>query len=221
MDITYEDFINNILNSRGRNGIPTSEYYEKHHIIPKCCGGDNSIDNLIDLFAEEHYIAHKLLAEENPDNDKLQYAWWQMCVAIVYGRNYRVSAEDYAEAKKRQSKIRSEYMTGRYVSDETKKKQSEARKGIVYSDKYRENISKHHANVSGKNNPQYGKPAINRKSVYCPELNMTFSSMNDAALYVGLKSYASISACCVGRLKSAGKHPDTGQPLHWFVNNIN
>jgi hypothetical protein len=36
-------------------------YCEKHHIIPKFMGGDNSKENLVYLTAREHYIAHKLL----------------------------------------------------------------------------------------------------------------------------------------------------------------
>lgn len=41
-------------------------------------GGTNDEENLIDLFAQEHFIAHRLLTEENPDNEKLVYAWWCM-----------------------------------------------------------------------------------------------------------------------------------------------
>lgn len=38
-------------------------YYESHHIVPKCMGGDNSKDNLVLLTAREHYLAHLLLAK--------------------------------------------------------------------------------------------------------------------------------------------------------------
>jgi hypothetical protein len=38
-------------------------YTESHHIIPKCLGGTNDIDNLVDLTAREHYVAHILLAK--------------------------------------------------------------------------------------------------------------------------------------------------------------
>jgi hypothetical protein len=36
-------------------------YYEIHHIIPRCKGGDNSEENLIHLTAREHFLAHWLL----------------------------------------------------------------------------------------------------------------------------------------------------------------
>lgn len=62
--VKYSDFIRNILDTRGRFCIPKGEYKERHHIIPKCIGGTNDEDNLIDLYAHEHFIAHELLAKE-------------------------------------------------------------------------------------------------------------------------------------------------------------
>ena len=45
----HKEFIEDILNNRGRFNIPNGEYKERHHIIPKCLGGNNTKDNLIDL----------------------------------------------------------------------------------------------------------------------------------------------------------------------------
>ena len=36
-------------------------YFEEHHIIPRCKGGNNSKENLVLLTAKEHYICHHLL----------------------------------------------------------------------------------------------------------------------------------------------------------------
>lgn len=113
--MTYQEFINNILETRGRFGIPKGEYKERHHIVPKCIGGTNDEDNLIDLYAKEHFIAHKLLAEENQDNYKLVYAW----VAMVYPkpwqykdkRNYEITAEEYEELKHLQSNVASKTLS--------------------------------------------------------------------------------------------------------------
>ena len=59
--ICYNDFIKNIIDSRGRFGVPSGVYKERHHIIPKCMGGSDDEDNLIDFNAREHYNAHKIL----------------------------------------------------------------------------------------------------------------------------------------------------------------
>ena len=112
---TYEEFINNILETRGRFACG-DEYHERHHIIPRCLDGTNDECNLIDLYAREHFIAHKLLAQENPDNDSLVYAW--NCMAFVRGNNqkrYELTPEEYEEVRKAISKTMSE----RIISEET------------------------------------------------------------------------------------------------------
>ena len=112
-NLTYEEFINNILETRGRFNCG-DEYHERHHIIPKCVGGTDDKENLIDLFAKEHFDAHRLLALENPDNDKLMYAWWCMSTAkSKYTKErYEVSATEYEEAKIALVKVLSDLFSG-------------------------------------------------------------------------------------------------------------
>lgn len=38
-------------------------YYERHHINPRCMGGGDEDENLIHLTAEDHFMAHVLLAK--------------------------------------------------------------------------------------------------------------------------------------------------------------
>ena len=75
---TYNEFINNILVNRGRFNIPQGQYRERHHIIPRCKGGSDEEQNLIDLYANEHFIAHKLLSDENPDDKQYFQAYYAM-----------------------------------------------------------------------------------------------------------------------------------------------
>ena len=50
--------------SYGRSVKPKDgQYYERHHITPKCMGGLNNQENLIYLTAREHYVAHWLLTK--------------------------------------------------------------------------------------------------------------------------------------------------------------
>ncbi len=56
-------------------------YTEKHHIIPRCLGGNNSKDNLVSLTPEEHYVAHQLLVKMYPNNTSLVYALNMMTVS--------------------------------------------------------------------------------------------------------------------------------------------
>ena len=106
----YKEFIDEILNTRGRFSIPKTEYKERHHIIPRCMGGNDENENLIDLYAREHFIAHKLLAEENPDNIKLVSAWSMM--AFPKGstkRDFEITPEEYEELRIMQAKVMSKF----------------------------------------------------------------------------------------------------------------
>lgn len=124
-NLTYQAFIDNILQTRGRFNCG-EEYHERHHIAPKCLGGTNDGDNLIDLFAREHFEAHRLLALENPKNNELVCAWWLMCHVKSEGQvRYEVTAEQYEEAKIAFSNIRHNTK----ASESTKKKMSKAHSG--------------------------------------------------------------------------------------------
>jgi hypothetical protein len=75
-------------------------YKEKHHIIPKCMGGSNQRENLVELTAREHFICHWLLCRIYPENKKLGHAFWFMSKqnAPTQQRDYVVSSRTYAEA---------------------------------------------------------------------------------------------------------------------------
>ena len=145
-NITYEEFIQNILNTRGRFSCG-DEYCERHHIVPKCMSGTDDENNLIDLFAKEHFIAHKLLAQENPENDKLMYAWWML--AHIDGRE--ITPEEYEEAR-----IAFSYnMKTRTFSEEHRRKIGKANKGRQRTEEWRRKQSESH---KGKPGPNKGKP---------------------------------------------------------------
>jgi hypothetical protein len=73
-------------------------YYESHHIIPKCLGGRNEKENLVELTAREHFLVHHLLIFIYPDNKKLAYAFWGMCNqtgSFNNVRDYEISSRSY------------------------------------------------------------------------------------------------------------------------------
>ena len=137
---SYQDFIDNIIKIRGRFSCG-EEYHERHHIVPKCMNGTDDEENLIDLFAREHFEAHRLLAQENSDNYKLVYAWTMMAWTKKGDRNCEVTAEEYEEARKAMSEARKLYTPSeealinmgkaqkrRYENIEERKKASELAK---------------------------------------------------------------------------------------------
>lgn len=164
--MTYEEFIQDILTARGRFACG-DEYYERHHIIPKCLGGTNDENNLIDLYAKEHYEAHRLLALENRDNKKLTYAWWLMS----YMKNkdedrYILTAEEYEECRRAYSSFRHTITGvlhpsyGKTISEEHKRKLSKIHKGKKLSDEVRKNMSiAHKGQGAGGENPM-ARPVV-------------------------------------------------------------
>lgn len=154
--MTYDEFIQSIIDARGRFGVHGNEYCERHHIVPKCMGGGNNEENLIDLYAREHYEAHKLLALENPDNRGLQVAWLNMSTTKnQYHERETVTAEEFELARKACSKVMSG--SGNPMYGVRLLGEKAGRYGVPFSEESRRKISEHHADVSGKNNPMYGK----------------------------------------------------------------
>ena len=225
--MTYDKFIQNILNTRGRFAC-LDGYHERHHIIPKCMNGSNSKDNLIDLYAREHFIAHKLLAEENPQNYQLKYAYWNMCQCT--GRDgqdkYIPTPEEYEEARifcHEAMSGENHPMYGKHHTQESREKMSISKKDMYngennpfFGKKHsQENIEKMKGTHSGTDNPK-------SRPVYCIELGIGFDSIGIASEKIGVNK-RSISYCLDGTQKHAGKHPVTGELLTWvdWKNDIN
>lgn len=202
---TYNEYITRILVSRD-NDKDKDNYQERHHIVPRSWGGENSLDNLIYLYPEEHFYAHKLLALENLEDTSMQCAWWMMGRKNKNGGTY-ATPEEYALA----------------------------RNNFIKSFSGPNNPNYQTTRVNGENNPMYGKHCSDHckallseqlsggknpaaKRVRCIETNEVFECMNDAGEWCGLggkRPGGTIGACISGKQKSAGKHPITGEKLHW------
>ena len=61
--MNYLKQYNNLVESRKtlNRKKGQGEYFEKHHVIPKWLGGQDTRDNLVLLTAKEHFVAHLLL----------------------------------------------------------------------------------------------------------------------------------------------------------------
>lgn len=83
-NMDYNTTYNRLIERSKTRKLIEDEYYELHHIIPRCLGGTNDPDNLTYLTAREHYIAHQLLCKIYPTNHKLLFAAMMMCVDSEY-----------------------------------------------------------------------------------------------------------------------------------------
>jgi len=111
-------------------------YYENHHILPKCIGGDNNKENLVLLVPKEHFMCHKLLTYIYYENIKLVYAFHWMCYTknSNHDRTYTVTARDYAYLR--------ELYVLRAVSDETKIKIGNAHRGKHLTEDHKKKLSR-------------------------------------------------------------------------------
>ncbi len=114
--------------------IENNTYVEKHHIIPKCLGGSNKKENIVKLYAEEHFVAHQLLVRIYPGEQKLVYALHIMTVENLYQQ--RSKNKEYKWIRERYSAV----CRNKRLTEEHKSKISEGlkgkRKGKSYEDQY-------------------------------------------------------------------------------------
>ena len=118
-------------------------YKERHHVRPRCMGGGNESDNLVNLTAEEHYIAHQLLVKIYPDNGGLALAVVRMAKQCSGNKAFGWLRRRMAD-KKRGLQIR----LGAVLSAETKAKISAAKFGKGIGRKMPPFSHEHRARIS-------------------------------------------------------------------------
>lgn len=108
-------------------------YTEKHHIIPRCMGGDDK-DNIAVLTAEEHYVAHQLLVKIHPEQHKL--VWGLACMTGGYTGQIRTN-KIFGWTRRKIAEV----SRNRIVSDETRRRQSVSLKAALNKPGFREKQS--------------------------------------------------------------------------------
>lgn len=145
IDNKYTRWYYNIIADAQARILPLDVYTEKHHIVPKSLGGNNSKENLVKLTAKEHFICHRLLPKitSGPDRNKMIYALY--CITHIRNKGqtlrhipnsnlFRKIKEDWQLS----IKGRVAHNKGKPMSDEQKEKLRAANLGKTYtrSDEY-------------------------------------------------------------------------------------
>jgi hypothetical protein len=122
--MNYQKIYNQIIEKSKNRQL--TEYKEIHHIVPKCLGGSDEKENLVELTAREHFLCHMLLCEIYPNENKLKHALFLMSIGKQKAKvnQYAIGSRVYERLKKEYS----EFLTGKKQSNETKNKKSEAMK---------------------------------------------------------------------------------------------
>ena len=188
------------------------DYYERHHIIPKCLGGRGKTHqwkthpNIVLLTAREHFVIHQLLVIIHPEAAKLKAALWFMCNQKALGRSYRVSSRLYERA-------RLEYIQqieGIPKSEEHRRNLSNSKKGILrgpISDEHRQNLKQSVTGLKKSQEHRHNLSTAKSVSRFQYSLDGTFvkkwNSAKEAGSELGIDP-GDISRCCKGTKKTAG-----------------
>ena len=145
----YQEWYSRLVNSRQMRLPIDGIYYERHHILPKSLGGDDSPQNLVWLTPREHFIAHLLLVKfvEGQHRYKMQFALNMMMVRspdhesdryIPGSRLYQFAREGLSEAWSECKRGKPTWNKGVPRTQAVKDAVSKANKGKVPWNKGRE-----------------------------------------------------------------------------------
>ena len=157
----YTIWYYNIVNKAKSRPLHSYIYTEKHHIIPKSLGGDNSAQNIAILSPREHFICHLLLTkmvEKGRSLRSMWYASYMMCKGI---KRYKPTARIYEMLRQNMilaNKSRPGPNLGRTMPDEQKQKISDALKGKntkPKSEEHKRNMRKPKPEGFGKKVSEY------------------------------------------------------------------
>lgn len=182
----YQKIYNNIIkNAREQNRTKSLDiYYEAHHIIPKCLGGEGytrqwkSHPNIILLTPKEHFLCHLLLCEIYPKSIKLYQALWLMSTNKnkKEGKRYKISSRTYSRIKNSVSlfyrnRIQSpEEITKRKISQKERWYKKLEELGLIINE---ENIEKFHLLYPNIEVSESNKHCIN----YCFNKNIKLENI--------------------------------------------
>ena len=139
----YKKIYDNLI-FKAKNRDFLDEYYEIHHIIPKCLGGNNSEENLVKLTLREHYFAHELLTEIYPSSKELSCSLWIMTITTI-GSFEKAKDSTYDKRKNRSyhflEKNSKEIRISANEYEYAKKKYRDSKIGKIYTKEERKNVS--------------------------------------------------------------------------------
>lgn len=174
--------------------------------------GNNHLQKSFNKYGENYFVFEIICECEEEQLDELErfYISYYNCTNPKFGYNSETGGHMNKhwsdELRQKMKPLRSgenSGMWGKKHTEETKAIMREKALGRTISDEAKRKMSESHK----------GKLA---KALYCIEANMEFPSSLEAAEFAGLKSRSSIFECLAGRKSYAGRHPETGEPLHWI-----
>jgi len=140
---------------KAEHRVPPEGYIEKHHIFPVSIYGNNN--KIVVLTAREHYISHALLEKalikrygiNDGRTKKMITAFW--CMNNQKTKNEYLNSHLYESSRIRYI----DSQKGKKISEEQKKKISEALKNRIFSEEHKRKLSE--ANKGKKQSEEHRK----------------------------------------------------------------
>jgi hypothetical protein len=83
-DNRYTDLYHRIIAKHGYQEKPgDGKYYERHHIIPRSMGGNDSVNNLTYVLVRVHFLLHVILAKAVRAQFKRRGRWCVICFSAI------------------------------------------------------------------------------------------------------------------------------------------
>jgi hypothetical protein len=79
-------------------------YFETHHVLPRCMGGTDDLDNLVRLSPEDHFFAHLLLAKTHGKRDL-----WAACILMASFTNANGRLREVIRSRRLYGLVRRQY----------------------------------------------------------------------------------------------------------------
>lgn len=177
-------------------------YIEKYHTLSHengynlTTGGEcNSTTNkkVIHLLSKTIYDSVRAAAQDNGVVDITMIDWCRKYYNFMYFDEYSLMEDE-------QIAYYTNFDWGSFMHE--KLSRAHRRENLSA-----ESLLRYSQSTKGKNNPR-------ATPVYSPELNESFWGAKEVNEKYGI-NVGSISSCINGKLKHAGKHPITGEPLTW------
>lgn len=191
--MNYNKIYESLIKRAKSRQLDPLEYYEKHHIVPRCIGGTDDPENIVSLLASEHRFAHLCLVRIYPGRPGLVNAAAMMnkCKSVTQVRS---KSKEYQWLRKRHRDSMSFFQSG--------EKNSQFGKVWIYSlsEQKSQRVLKSQVNDYLSNGWELGR-VINFNKLYraCKVCNTPFIKSNKSNL-----SRKTCSDACNAALRKKG-----------------
>lgn len=133
-------------------------YFERHHIIPKSLGGENSSSNLVLLTAREHYICHLLLCKmlEGDAQYKMLFACSKLAGGTWYLPEGHFRSRTYKAIRERCARESSKRLKGKPKTEQHKQHLRQSfKQSSLHKEAWQANIKKAQQQNTGQQRPNH------------------------------------------------------------------